>query len=88
MKSSVILTLFITVFVLLSVEASPEHTKPDQPADRRNITTVTIDSNTKELFRHTTAVLKQVTRATQTIWILLKTHVSNAITILVVFSHC
>ena len=87
MKSSVILTLFITVTVL-TVEASSERTKPDQPADRRNISTVTIDSNTKELFRHTTAVLKQVTRATQTIWILLKTHVSNAITILVVYSHC
>ena len=65
--------------MILTIEASPVRTKPDQP-DRKNISTLTTEINTKQLLRSTTAALKQIVRAIQTIWILLKAHVSNAIT--------
>ena len=75
MNSSVILLLLaITSAVLLTVKASPVHIKSD---NRNIIITVTTERNLQQLNRFTITVqiYRQLVRAWQTIWFLLKKHV-------------
>ena len=75
MNSSVILLLLaIRSAVLLTVKASPVHIKSD---NRNIIVTVTTERNLQQLNRYTTTIqiYRQLVRAWQTIWFLLKKHV-------------